>query len=59
MGLGLMARSDYYRMQARECLAASRACSDRKEAAQLAIIAATYLVRAEMLERMSPAHREG
>jgi hypothetical protein len=37
-----LARSDYYRIQAQECLAASRACSDQKEAAQLAVIAAHY-----------------
>jgi len=52
-----MARSDYYRMQAQECLAAARVCSEQKEAAQLAIIAASYLERAELLERVSPARK--
>jgi hypothetical protein len=48
-----MARSDFYRLQARECLAASRACSDRSKAAQLTIIAAGYIDLAQVLDRIA------
>jgi hypothetical protein len=41
----------YYRAQAQRCLALSRSCSDRKQAVQLAFIAARYFDRAEELER--------
>jgi len=51
MGLRLMTRSEHYRKQARECLATSRACSDRKEAAALAIIAAAYFELATVPEK--------
>ncbi len=53
-----MARRDYYRLRAEECLVASRACSDASEAAQLTLMAAGYLGLAEMSERVLPDHAE-
>jgi hypothetical protein len=50
-GIDHKSRRDYYRIQAQECLAASRACSDQKGAAQLAVIAANYFDRAELLQQ--------
>lgn len=51
-GWKLMARRDYYRLRAEECLVASRACSDASEAAQLTLMAAGYLDLAEMSGRV-------
>jgi hypothetical protein len=53
-----MARGDYYRLRAEECLVASRACSDPKEAAQLTLMAASYLDLSEVSERVFPTHEE-
>jgi hypothetical protein len=54
-GIGLMIRSEHYRKQASECLARSRASSDQKDAAQLAIIAATYFQLAMQREEATEA----
>ncbi len=43
-----MSMSTYYRAQAQRCLALSRACSDRKQGAQLAFMA-RYFERAKEL----------
>ena len=48
-----MSITAYYRAQAQRCLALSRSCSDRKQAAQLAFMATRYFERAEELERES------
>jgi hypothetical protein len=48
-----MSMTAYYRAQAQRCLALSRSCSDRKQAAQLAFMAIRYFERAEELERES------
>jgi len=48
-----MSMTAYYRAQAKRCLALSRSCSDRKQAAQLTFMATRYFERAEELERES------
>jgi hypothetical protein len=54
-----MVRSEHYRKQAYECLATSRVCSDQKDAAQLACIAATYFQLAKMQEQLKEARTDG
>ena len=46
-----MSISAYYRAQAQRCLALSRACSDRKQGAQLSFMANRYFERAKELEQ--------
>ena len=46
-----MSMSTYYRAQAQRCLVLSRACSDRKQRAQLALMANRYFERAKELEQ--------
>jgi hypothetical protein len=55
-----MVRIEHYRQQASECLARSRACTDQKDAAQLAIIAARYFELAKQREhaKEAPTDRE-
>ncbi len=53
-----MVRIEHYRKQASECLARSRACSDQKDAAQLAFIAATYFELAKQREDAAEARAE-
>ena len=53
-----MVRIEHYRKQASECLARSRACSDQKDAAQLAIIAATYFELAKQREEATEARTD-
>jgi hypothetical protein len=43
--------STYYRAQAQRCLALSRACSDRRQRAQLILMANRYFERPEELEQ--------
>ena len=47
-----MARTDFYRLRAQECLAAARACSDGSKAAQLVIIAACYSELVQAIGRL-------
>jgi hypothetical protein len=53
-----MLRLEHYRKLASECLATSRVCSDQKDAAQLAIIAAAYFALAKQREQAKEARTE-
>jgi hypothetical protein len=57
-----MSISTYYRAQAQRCLALSRACSDRKQEAQLSFMANQYFERKELEQRVyfqpTPHHED-